>query len=58
MNSRYFQKSLGHRIGLPMEDRSSGGGLNEPCDLVKWKTSVFEYLAIRLNFKRRFETTL
>jgi len=58
MNPRYFQESLGHRIGLPMEDRLSRGGLNEPCNLVKWKTSVFEHSAIRLNFKRRFETTL
>ena len=49
---------MGHRIELPIEDMSSGGRLNKPCNLVKWKTLVFEYSTIRPNFKRRFETTL
>jgi len=50
MKPRYFQESLGHRIRPPIEERSSRGGLNEPCNLVKWKTSVFKCSTIRPNF--------
>ena len=34
----------------PSKVRSREGGLNTPCDLLKWKFSVLEYLTIRPNF--------
>jgi len=58
MKPRYFQESLGCKIGLPIEERLSRGGLNKPCDLMKWKTSVFKYSTIRPNFERRLDTIL
>jgi len=35
MKPRYFQESLGRRIGPPKEERLSGGELKELCDLEK-----------------------
>ena len=55
---RYFQKFLGVRIGPPKEDRLGGGGLSGPCDLEKWKTSVFDYFTMRLNLSKRLDITL
>jgi len=35
MNPRYFQEFLGKRVGSLKGDKSSGGGLKEPCNLEK-----------------------
>jgi len=35
MKPRYFQESLGCRIGPPIEERSREEGLKVLCDLVK-----------------------
>jgi len=55
---QYFQVSLGHKIGLPIGERSNGGGLKTPCDLLKWKISVFTYSMTRPKLLRSFESTL
>jgi len=35
MKSRYFQVSLGCRVGLPRDERSREEGLNKPINLEK-----------------------
>jgi len=42
MNLRYFHVLLGQKTLPPSGVRSRGGGLNAPCDLLKWKISVLE----------------
>ena len=42
----------------PSRVRSRGGGLNAPCDLLKWKILVLECLTTRPNFSRRLVSTL
>jgi len=58
MKLKYFQESLGCKIGPPIDERLRRGRLKDPCDLLKWKTSVFKYSTIRLNFERRFNIIL
>jgi len=58
MKLRYFQEFLGCKIGPPIDKRLRGERLTDPCDLLKWKTSVFKCSTIRLNFERRFDITL
>ena len=58
MNSKYFYESLGWRVGPPMVERSSGGGLKNPCDLLKWNISVFECSMIKPNSSRSLVNTL
>ena len=50
---RYFQVSLGQRIGPLIKVRSRRGGLNRPKDLEKWKTSDFLCLMMRLYCLRK-----
>jgi len=38
--------------------RLRGGGLNAPCDLLKWKFLVLEYSTTRPNFSGRLVKTL
>jgi len=58
MKPRYLQVSFGMSEGLPIADRSRGGGLKMPWDLEKWKTSVFECSTRRPNLERSLEATL
>jgi len=58
MKPRYFQESLECKIRPPIDKRSRGGGLKDSCNLLKWKTPVFEYSTIRPNFERRFDIIL
>ena len=58
MNSRYFQEFLKVRIGPFKRDRLREGGLNEPCNLEKWNTSVFECSTTRPNLSRRLDIIL
>ena len=52
MNPRYFHVFLGIRIGPPMEERLREGRVKRPCDLLKWKTSVFKCSTIRPNLSK------
>jgi len=58
MKPKYFQVSLGRKIGPPIGERSKGGGLKEPWDLLKWKTSVFECSMTRPKLSSNLERTL
>jgi len=58
MNPRYFHVFFWTRMGPPMEERSRGGEEKRLCDLLKWKTSVFECLTIRPNLSRSLVITL
>jgi len=58
MKSRYLQIGLGSNMGPPSGVRSNDGGLNAPCDLEKWKTSVLPCSITRLNLVRRDKITL
>ena len=49
---------FGHRMGPLIGVRSRGGGLKIPCDLLKWKISVFACSMIRPKLSRSFERTL
>ena len=58
MKPKYFHKFLGHKIGLPRSDKSRGGGLKAPWFLLKWKTSVLEYLIMSPKLSKRLERML
>jgi len=58
INLRYCQVFLGQRIGPPRIVRSKEEGLGTPCDLEKWKISVFPYSIISPNCSKRDKITL
>jgi len=58
MKPKYFQVSLECKVGPPIGKRSNGGGLKTPCDLLKWKISVFACSITRPKLSRSFESTL
>jgi len=58
MKPKYFQVFLGYKVGPPIGERSNGGGLKTPCDLLKWKISVFACSMMRPKLLRSFESTL
>jgi len=56
MKCKYLHKFLGCKIGPPIGERLSDGGLKEPDDLEKWNTSIFPYSNMRPNLSKREET--
>jgi len=58
MNPRYFHELLGQRIGPSIDERSRGGELNVPWDLLKWNVSVFKYSMLSPNLMRSLDNTL
>ena len=58
MKPRYFQVSLGCKVGPPIGNRSRGRRLKIPYDLLKWKISVFTCLMMRPKLSRSLESTL
>ena len=58
MNPRYFHELLGHKMDPPSGERSRGGGLKVPWDLLKWKISVLECSTTRPNFSSKLVNTL
>jgi len=58
MKLKYFQVSLGCKIGPPIGERSNRGGLKTPYNLLKWKFSVFACSIMRPKLSRSFESIL
>jgi len=58
MKPKHFQVSFGSSIGPLIGERSKEGGLKTPCDLLKWKISVFTCSMMRPKLSRSFESTL
>jgi len=58
MKPKYLHNSLGLRIGPPRGERSRGGGLKGPWDLLKWNISVLECLIMRPKLFKSLERML
>jgi len=55
---KYFQESLGRKIGPLKSDKSRRGGLKVPWFLLKWKTSVLECSIMSPKLSKRLERML
>jgi len=58
MKPKYLHDSLGLRNGSPRGERSRGGGLKGPWDLLKWNISVLECSIMRPKLSKSLERML